>query len=307
MASHVIETIEFAKIPGLHFYVVRMNYCDLHIHTEAEIAFFLSGQIRIHTMERDMILGPGDITMFSLMQAHEAVALTDDVVVAGIHFPGSVLEQCEKGLSSFRLEENSLADQLKNAGVYELVREHFFALGRVYYSNARNRSLLCFSHLFELLYLIFSNVQLQQGIKNDVFDQDRQKRLGEILSYIDTHYMENLTISEIAKQVHLSNSRVSHFFREMLQMSFQDYLMRKRFIAACGLLFDPACTVTQAVHGSGLSSAKYLNRMMKENFGLSVQEFRNHYPMMTETFYPHGFSQEILPDEEALFMLERFA
>ena len=65
------------------------------------------------------------------------------------------------------------------------------------------------------------------------------ERMHRILHYLETHYSEPVRLSEIAKTEGLTQTYLSHLFREQLHIPFQDYLARLRLEAADE---DLACT-----------------------------------------------------------------
>ena len=77
------------------------------------------------------------------------------------------------------------------------------------------------------------------------------ERMHRILHYLETHYSEPVRLSEIAKTEGLTQTYLSHLFREQLHIPFQEYLARLRLEAAMLLLRQSDTTLTDAAYACG--------------------------------------------------------
>ena len=99
------------------------------------------------------------------------------------------------------------------------------------------------------------------------------ERMHRILHYLETHYSEPVRLSEIAEREGLTQTYLSHLFREQLHIPFQDYLGRLRLEAAMLLLRQSDTTLTDAAYACGFSDPKYLNRSFQKNLGMSPRQW----------------------------------
>ncbi|MFR7743604.1 MAG: helix-turn-helix transcriptional regulator [Acutalibacteraceae bacterium] len=90
------------------------------------------------------------------------------------------------------------------------------------------------------------------------------ERMHRILHYLETHYSEPVRLSEIAEREGLTQTYLSHLFREQLHIPFQDYLGRLRLEAAMLLLRQSDTTLTDAAYACGFSDPKYLEPELPE-------------------------------------------
>ena len=84
------------------------------------------------------------------------------------------------------------------------------------------------------------------------------ERMHRILHYLETHYSEPVRLSEIAEREGLTQTYLSHLFREQLHIPFQDYLARLRLEAAMLLLRQSDTTLTDAAYACGMSPRQWL-------------------------------------------------
>jgi len=96
-----------------------------------------------------------------------------------------------------------------------------------------------------------------------------------IRNYIDLHYMENLTLTDLADRFFISYSYLSKSFRKTFHMSFQEYLRMLRMEQALTLLKDPGLSIQQIAAQVGYENAFNFSRSFKAQYGVSPSHFRN--------------------------------
>ncbi|WP_189248846.1 helix-turn-helix transcriptional regulator [Streptosporangium pseudovulgare] len=75
-----------------------------------------------------------------------------------------------------------------------------------------------------------------------------------------------IRLAEIARAVHLSESRLSHLFTSELGLPFRPYVLWMRLRAALSSLSEGA-TLTEAAHTAGFADAAHLTRVVRRMMG----------------------------------------
>lgn len=96
-----------------------------------------------------------------------------------------------------------------------------------------------------------------------------------VKKYVDTHYMEDLTLASLADRFFLSYSYLSKSFHKSFHMPFQQYLLMLRMEHALELLKDPSLTIQQIAARVGYENAFNFSRSFKAQYGVSPSHFRN--------------------------------
>ena len=99
-------------------------------------------------------------------------------------------------------------------------------------------------------------------------------RFHKINTYIETHYSQKITLEQLAALTEISTYRLSHFIKEILGISFQEYLTMVRLEKAIYMLKNTDLPVKEVVINSGFSDQKYLNSVMKSLFHVTAYEYR---------------------------------
>lgn len=99
-------------------------------------------------------------------------------------------------------------------------------------------------------------------------------RFYTITDFINKNYDQNVTLDTLADLVNISRYRLSHFIKEILGISFQDYLRNIRFEHALDYLRNTNLSIREIIKLCGFSDSKYLNQMMKEKFHVTALKYR---------------------------------
>lgn len=100
------------------------------------------------------------------------------------------------------------------------------------------------------------------------------RAVKEAMDYIDQHYDVELTLKEVAKQVHLNASYLSALFKEELQVTFSEYVTRKRMQEAKKLLLSTDLTIAEIAEKSGYQTSKYFIKLFKQFENMTPNSFR---------------------------------
>lgn len=96
----------------------------------------------------------------------------------------------------------------------------------------------------------------------------------ELLAYIQEHYMEKLSLLDLANQFHLSEKYISRYFKEHFQLTFTSYTNHLRLTCARKLLETTKLPVTEIALRSGFSNISYFIRLFKNSYGVSPLQYR---------------------------------
>lgn len=97
------------------------------------------------------------------------------------------------------------------------------------------------------------------------------------LTYIENHYMEKITVQDIAHRVNLSASHLFSVFKKQMGISPVAYLNNYRLSLAAELLLRTDATITEIANSVGISDAIYFNKMFKSAYQMPPSEYRKHY------------------------------
>lgn len=96
-----------------------------------------------------------------------------------------------------------------------------------------------------------------------------------VLRYIELNYMKpDLSVDELAKQAHLSSSRISHVFKKKLNTTLMETLIRTRLEHAKLLLLQTSLHCTEIASRVGFNDQSYFTRVFHAHEKITPIQFR---------------------------------
>lgn len=101
------------------------------------------------------------------------------------------------------------------------------------------------------------------------------ERLREILTYLHKHYMEKITLEEIANRIGLCRGECCRFFRRHMKQSLFDYILYYRVEKSLPLLVQSELSVTEIAEQTGFSSSSYYAKVFKKKMNCTPTQYRS--------------------------------
>ena len=99
--------------------------------------------------------------------------------------------------------------------------------------------------------------------------------LREIITYVNEHYTEKLSLEEVANQVGFSREYFCRFFKQHMGITFLRYLNEVRISHAGRLLMNTDMSISEVMSESGFTNQTIFNRLFKEIYGMTPRQARN--------------------------------
>ncbi|MBQ8281049.1 MAG: helix-turn-helix transcriptional regulator [Lachnospiraceae bacterium] len=108
------------------------------------------------------------------------------------------------------------------------------------------------------------------GVKFD-FSRQKDERIEQVIEKIISGEWLDLKIKEIADNVYLSESRLTHLFKEEAGISLKSYILIHKMEHAYKYV-NSGGKITQAAHESGFASSAHLAYTCKTLTGISIRD-----------------------------------
>ena len=95
----------------------------------------------------------------------------------------------------------------------------------------------------------------------------KDNRIVKALEYIQAHADRTIPLEEIAGEIHLSESRFIHLFKQETGMTYRRAQLWSRICQSIPFLRQHS--ITQTAHQFGFTDSAHYTRTFKENFGFS--------------------------------------
>ncbi|NOU64645.1 response regulator [Paenibacillus sp. LMG 31461] len=109
---------------------------------------------------------------------------------------------------------------------------------------------------------------------NTIFNIDMRQLVRKACEFLQAHYAEDLSITEMTNRFHISVSQFSLLFKKYTGQTFINYLTALRIQQAKLLLIEGNLRIYEIAESVGFNSLPHFNRVFKQNTGQSPNEYR---------------------------------
>jgi len=244
----------------------------LHSHADhVEISIIYSGESEYLIRDKKQFIQRGDILIYNSGVVHDELSGAHAQIgsyffaIGNLRLPG--------------LRENALIPDGASP-VFHAARDfdRLLQLCRTMIDGAEDTGEWgqCITH--------FSMLALLEIIWRVVYGESTPRETGQIFcagmqikGYIDRHFREPLTLRTISEALRLSESYVSHTFKDMLGYTPMQYVLRRKIGEAQTLLISTDDPITEIARMVGYDSQSHFNQRFKQYVGISPGAFRRNY------------------------------
>lgn len=246
-----------------------------HAHNFYEIYFFVNGDVTFNVEGQQHALQPGEILLINPMELHQVHVAKNtlyDRIVLWINCDyldalGGESVNLAACFDSSRPEHRNLLhlDHVQQnflLALLERLNEESYGghLGSDVYAET-----LLIQLLLEINRLIGQTpVSGAEQLKNDL--------IGQVILYIGDHFVEPLTLEDLAARFYISKSRLSHKFQQQVGTSIYQYILFRRLTQARELLRQ-GNVPGEVYQRCGFRDYSNFYRAFRHEYGVAPQEF----------------------------------
>jgi len=102
----------------------------------------------------------------------------------------------------------------------------------------------------------------------------KDHRILEIVSYIDEHYRENISLKSLASMFWLDQKYLSKLFKRHMGENYVEYITRKRIEDAKQMLSEEELTISEIAESVSYDDTNYFTVVFKKYVGITPKEYR---------------------------------
>lgn len=103
----------------------------------------------------------------------------------------------------------------------------------------------------------------------------KSRRIAKVCEYMEQHFRNTISLSDMASLVGMSDTAFSHFFKSKTNMTFIDYLNDMRIAHACQLLSETDKTISEVCYSSGFNNISNFIRTFKKRKQMTPNAYRD--------------------------------
>lgn len=238
---------------------------NLHTHHFTELFFITKGKGEFQVEDKRFPVKENDIVIINPHIEHTAYSGKE-----------SPLEYVAISIEEITFEfDKQFAGQ--NYALYnsEGLRDSVSFLLKMLLSEAEDEvtdyEIVC-RNLVEIL-LIYLIRKQNLGMHQSA-DTKMSKECGAAKRYIDSNYMDNITLDLLADLTHMNKFYLVHSFTRYTGMSPINYLTQRRIQVATELLSSTDYSIAQIASSVGFSSQSYFSQVFRKALGVTPVQYR---------------------------------
>ena len=252
----------------------------VHYHPEYEINLVMNCTGTRVVGDSEEAFGPTDLVMTgpSLPHAWKSEDKTNHVITIQfskemVHYPmlekrifapiRQLLQDSEHGLSFEGPEQEAIKKQ-----IISLTRMQGF------------QSVTTFLNILNAM-ANANRKRLVTGMyEQELGANSKSRRIAKVCEHIDQNLDKELSLSEVAALVNMSDSAFSHFFKKRTGLSYINYVNNQRIAKACTLLADTTLSASEICYDCGFNNKSNFIRIFRKRKNMTPIEYRKYITQM---------------------------
>ena len=282
--SLILEQKENAKHGEVFFpiqkYITKLTSDSpvimTHWHEEAELTLITKGSCIYQIDLIDYEVNEGDLLFIPPLLLHSirhnrTADFCSETYVFHVNFlGGNTTDICStRYLTPIINHELSVPYHIPSAHpVYPSLRECFTKITSLYTEQGFGYEIALKSFLLQALFLL-----LQYSNPESATVSASSDKLKNVLDYIDLHYAEALSISELAKLCYFSEYHFMRFFKKHMNITCIQYINNVRLEKAVELFEHGENSILEVSLSVGFHNLSYFHRAFKAKYHMTPLSF----------------------------------
>lgn len=246
-----------------------------------ELNYIKSGNVFFKYEDQTISAKPGDIfliqpnVLHAIMSDEHSSFFYDTIVFHQNMLVGSYDDRCYTDilLPIFSSRRRVLVPVSQEPPGYHELHDSVRTIMQCAHKNLATSDLLLKSELLRLFYLLASTPGL--CTEHTVSTESRMtETLRPVLTYIQKHHSESVTIEQLAKIAHMSSSYFMSCFKQNFGLGAIEYLNQVRIRSACDLLRNTDRSISDIAFDTGFHNLSNFNRQFRTKVGCFPQTYR---------------------------------
>jgi len=247
---------------------------NLHSHDYTEIIYcrssadveYLIGSDRYRLRKGDIIYVPPGVSHRPIWPVKMVVPYERDVVWISREFEAQLMQLFPENTAYYK----DIRVPIRTAGTRWEFLGDLFRTGVLEEEHKRpgweaavmGNTMMIFAHM--------KRAYLERSA--ETMNAEKPGLLDRITGYIEDNYTNHITIDDLARRFYVSNSTISHLFKQRMGVSLYRYITQRRLIAAKTLI-QQGRRMEDVGNAVGFSDYSTFYRAFKQEYGISPRQF----------------------------------
>lgn len=267
-----IEIIRYTGIRGIKLFFNTVYRRTPHQHRAMEIILVVKNEMKIECERGELTAGPGCIVFFNPGEIHKLES-TEGCTFLCLQIRPDIFPGC--GTENLFFDAQVTIGETDSEEQRELKR-FLLEITEAYLKQPEGFELFCHAtaglFIHRLLALTPYHFLTAAERETRII---RNERMHRMFSFVENNYMHKVRLSDFAKEEGMTMSYLSHFVKDSIGMTFQEYVTEVRLDAACQMILEsPKDRLIDICYAAGFSDYRYFCAAFKKRLGTTPDLFR---------------------------------
>lgn len=248
------------------------SYVTPHWHDSLEMVFMLEGSITVTYEGKKNILYANDFNIVNSRVVHSVLSTSNKALV--LQIPKDILKKYIPDIDFFNFYVEMHPQNPVEQTKLERVRKIFHDMYIIYDIQPEGYLLKFNSLLYDLLFILIHSYATKITDKSLDKDYKYLERLNKMIAYIKEHYIEKISVSELAKEFGYSEDYIARFFKKQTGMTIIEYLYAYRITKVYQDLIHTELTINDIFEKHGCNNYRVAMKVFKEIYDCTPKEKR---------------------------------
>lgn len=251
---------------------------DWHWHNEFEIVAVSEGVVDCHVGQESFRLKAGEAVFINSRVLHQFTAKDYGIMPNIVFSPEFIAPEqtviydkfiapIEKSTMEYLVFKNTCEWHNR---VLELLSTLFYEISVDGFNELKVRNIL--SEAWVIILEQVRHTLRENKCVNDANSSGNSVKL--MIQYIGAHYMEEISLNDIAASVNISKNTAMRYFAANIGVSPVDYLIKYRIGISCKMLRETSDKISHIAGCVGYENTSYFCRLFRKYVGVSPKKYR---------------------------------
>ena len=271
------QNMSDSKFEIFHYRDAKFEGVPVHQHDFYEVYYFIGGSVEYSVEGRTYELKSGDLLLINPLELHQPRIAHNqqdyERIVLWIN-KNYLSELCFNKTSLTRCFDSSQPDHTNLLRPSKIQQTYISAMldELITENTSDGYAVEIASEAILLRFLVELNRLTITSSMNIKKEEVSSSIIPDVLEYINNHFCEKLTLSEIADEFFVSKYYLSHAFNNAVGTSVHRYIVLKRLIHAKQMLLSGIRSTTAATN-CGFNDYAGFYRAFTAEYGVTPTEF----------------------------------
>ena len=271
--QHLRQNYDIHEDGILVEYWTSGDYQPVHWHDSVEIDYILNGSASIILDGTEHRLVPGEFIVVDTNQLHEA-RCTQTYMMVVVRIDDDLIQRLMDNRRNFQIicSRSELTDELVPA--YLEICDLLKKLVPLYVKQPLGYRIGSQGIVYDILFRLISSFSIPLYREDLPVPGRGQLRVKEIVSYIEEHHSEQLTLDQVAGQFGLSGNYFSRMFHQNIGIPFTKHVNHVRLTHIYHDICSTDDPIMEILDRHGCTNYKKFSRMFKTVYGDTPRAIR---------------------------------